>query len=1220
MKINHLVVTFFITSLILAGCGGGGGPDPSGKLVVGDIEGPSTVNEGGTAVQFHVPASGDTGITYMWAVDPAGAGTFKTNGEATTAFHATPRASDLAAIIRCVVTSDNGGPIIQTKNITIKDSDQLTVSEIMGPSSVGENSSTQYAIEAAGDTGINFQWELIQSALGDITTPKSSECLLNTGPVTQDTDVTLRCRINSDNYPELIKQKTVTIMDVNQLIVSSIDGVTLVPELAFVDYSVEAMGDPGITYLWEVAPLSAGVMANETLATATLGTALVHEDTPAQVKVTVNSEHYGPVVRTLDIIVQDANALVVGQIFGPEILDERTIIDYSVLAGGDTGITYQWSVVPDDVLIISGETTDTLNVEAPDVEDDIPLTLSVMVDSDNYAPVERTLDISVKNVVLIVGAIEGPDPVNENSATNYHVDAEGDSGIYYFWEVSPVTAGYFDFMYQPTATLNTGWAGPGETLDITCTVSSDYYGPEIRNRTISINDTQQLWVGVIEGPPTVDEDLAVEFTVDAINDEGITYLWTLDPPTAGILWNETTETVTVRPYEVDEDTPASLTVEVNSENYPGETREKDFDIINLILEVGSINGDTELDELDVENYSINASGDTGITYLWEVDPADAGSWANEDMDVANFNAGPVWDFTPATIWCTVDSDHNDPIQMSVAIEITDTIVLTVDEIEGPIKIDENEQAQYEINTTGDSGIAYLWEVSPTGAGNFDNPGIYNPNFSPAVTGADVDATITCTVTSDHYPFQLRTLDIKIWPFVNHGWVNPIGGTGSEVGYSVDTDSMGNIYTVGAFSDAVDFEPGLGNTTLFSNGVTDCYLAKYNSAGDLSWAVSWGGTDYDNAISLITDGGGNCYVTGHYRNSCDFDPGPATYQFDSMGDSDVYLVKFDPNGIFEWVSVWGGSSFETGWDVVLDPTGNVFVTGCFSGTVDFDPTPQVDELSSNGQQDSYLSKYNSSGVYQWAASWGGTNNDYGYSVALDSSQNIFVAGKFNGAVDFDPGPGTYQRIAVNSDDDAYVTKFSPAGIHEWAVNWDANVAWQVITDNTGSIYTTGSFDGTVDFDPSPAVADFASFGGTDCYLSKLNAAGDYVWARTWGGSSNDDGRNLDMDSVGNILVTGYFQNTVDFDTGAGAEEHTADGATDGFVTKFDQAGTHHWAATWGSVEDDYGYGVAAYSNQFVCTTGYFESFCDFAPGTDVEEYQSVGGDDTYILKHLSDGTW
>jgi len=141
-----ILLPVFLFVIFIPACGGGGGGPNNGKLVVGNIEGPDIVNEGGTAVQYHVTASGDTGINYQWAVEPAGAGTFKVNGVATTGFIATPRASDLDATIKCVVTSDNGGPVIQNKNITIVNSDNLTVSEIIGPASVGENSTTAYRV------------------------------------------------------------------------------------------------------------------------------------------------------------------------------------------------------------------------------------------------------------------------------------------------------------------------------------------------------------------------------------------------------------------------------------------------------------------------------------------------------------------------------------------------------------------------------------------------------------------------------------------------------------------------------------------------------------------------------------------------------------------------------------------------------------------------------------------------------------------------------------------------------------------------------------------------------------------------------------------------------------------------------------------------------------------------------------------------------------------
>ena len=136
------LIALSVLCLAVFGCGGGGGGGGGGGLIVGDIQGPTTVNEGGTAVQYTVTARGDTGITYQWAVDPASAGTVKVQGQATTAFIATPTSHDLDAIIRCAVDSDHSDPVVKELHIKIMNVANLEVSDIQGPAAVTENSAS----------------------------------------------------------------------------------------------------------------------------------------------------------------------------------------------------------------------------------------------------------------------------------------------------------------------------------------------------------------------------------------------------------------------------------------------------------------------------------------------------------------------------------------------------------------------------------------------------------------------------------------------------------------------------------------------------------------------------------------------------------------------------------------------------------------------------------------------------------------------------------------------------------------------------------------------------------------------------------------------------------------------------------------------------------------------------------------------------------------------
>ncbi|MCK4721614.1 SBBP repeat-containing protein [bacterium] len=138
----------------------------------------------------------------------------------------------------------------------------------------------------------------------------------------------------------------------------------------------------------------------------------------------------------------------------------------------------------------------------------------------------------------------------------------------------------------------------------------------------------------------------------------------------------------------------------------------------------------------------------------------------------------------------------------------------------------------------------------------------------------------------------------------------------------------------------------------------------------------------------------------------------------------------------WARTWGGIYRDGGYGVAADESGNIYVTGEFGGTVDFDPGPGIDEHSSNGDDDIFLTKFDSYGTFQWARTWGGPdywdnlNNmdkdlDKGSGVAVDGSGNVYVTGSFAGTVDFDPGPGI-DKHSFNGSHDAFLSKFPPDG--------------------------------------------------------------------------------------------------------------------------------------------------------------------------------------------------
>jgi hypothetical protein len=302
-------------------------------------------------------------------------------------------------------------------------------------------------------------------------------------------------------------------------------------------------------------------------------------------------------------------------------------------------------------------------------------------------------------------------------------------------------------------------------------------------------------------------------------------------------------------------------------------------------------------------------------------------------------------------------------------------------------------------------------------------------------------------------------------------------------------------------------------------------------------------------------------------------------------------------------------------------GNVYVTGFFSATADFDPGPGTFNLTSDGGQDIFVCKLNSDGNFVWAKDLGGNGQDNGNSIAVDSAGNVLTTGFFTGTADFDPGPGTFNLTSSGSFD-TFVSKLDSSGNFVWARDLGGNgqpgsglgsFGDGIALDKAGNVYTTGFFTLTADFDPGPGTFNLTSAGDQDIFVSKLDSGGNFVWAKGFGGTGRDDGLGITLDGAGNVYTTGSFQNTADFDPGPGTFDLTSAGSDDVFVSKLDNSGNFVWAKDLGGSDADSGSGIATFGPGNVYTTGEFQGTADFDPGPGTFNLTSAGMQDVFLSK-------
>lgn len=394
-------------------------------------------------------------------------------------------------------------------------------------------------------------------------------------------------------------------------------------------------------------------------------------------------------------------------------------------------------------------------------------------------------------------------------------------------------------------------------------------------------------------------------------------------------------------------------------------------------------------------------------------------------------------------------------------------------------------------------------------------------------------------------------DIFIAKYNNLGalqWAKRAGGTVKDFAAAIAVDSAGNSYIAGFFEGTATFGAGeAAQTDLTSAGEQDIFIAKYTAAGSLVWAKRAGGTVSDVALAIAIDGSGNSYVTGRFLGTARFGPAEGGQtDLTSLGSADIFVAKFDTNGLLQRVRQDGGSGFDQGNSIALDGSGDTHVTGYFSTSMTVGGTT----LNSAGAEDIFVARYDTAGAPVWAIAAGGTGLDQGNAIALDGSGNSYVTGQFIAMANFS---GTMLTSAGSSD--IFVAKYNSSGVLQWVKglgSLSSDQGFGIDAESSGTFYVSGTFRNTVVFGQGEAnQTTLIALGTSDAFHAKYNTNGTLVWARrsgAAGGITNATG--ITFDNSGNVYTTGSVVGTGIFGGGqASREVFTSAGGADFFVAKY-----------------------------------------------------------------------
>jgi hypothetical protein len=479
-------------------------------------------------------------------------------------------------------------------------------------------------------------------------------------------------------------------------------------------------------------------------------------------------------------------------------------------------------------------------------------------------------------------------------------------------------------------------------------------------------------------------------------------------------------------------------------------------------------------------------------------------------------------------------------------------------------------------------------ITPALAGNI--PSLTNEQIealpSPSFGSLANDLTFKCLRYYDGTSWAKVTTNKDSNPVAATAWVEK--GSEVERGYDIKTDTNGNVYLTGIFYQNLT----IGNTTISNSGGADIFLVKYDKNGNFLWLKKAGGSDYEVVEEIEVDQSGNIYMTGYFYGTANFN----NLSLTSGGGSDVFLAKYDTNGEIVWVQKAGGSNSDTGKSLFLDDNGDVYLAGDFSNVASFNNT----SVTSAGGTDVFIVKYTTNGVLEWVKSAGGSSDDSVESVAVDDSGNVYIVGSFSNTMNV----GNTTLTSAGSYD-VFIAKYNPTSTAwVWAKRGGGNgsdTGRDIVITSGGKVLITGMFESTASFESKTIACE----GERDIFIVEYYSNGNIYWIRREGGKYGENALKIGLDSEDNIYIAGIYYGLTNF----GSTWLSNDGSNNGYIAKLNTNGISQWVQKIGGngSVDVIGMNVEANGNIYI--TGRFNG--ELKCGT--SSFLSANGTDIFVVR-------
>jgi len=430
------------------------------------------------------------------------------------------------------------------------------------------------------------------------------------------------------------------------------------------------------------------------------------------------------------------------------------------------------------------------------------------------------------------------------------------------------------------------------------------------------------------------------------------------------------------------------------------------------------------------------------------------------------------------------------------------------------------------------------------------------------------------------------------------WINRVSGAYSDQAYAIDVDSYGNSYSTGNFyGNAIAFDTIVLN---FGGSASDMWVAKFNSHGDVQWALPFDCYQSTGNGIVHDEVTGATYVTGYFNgNNCMLDT--VAVSSDNYTE-DFYLAKINSNGRVEWIETCKGTGNAAGEDLGIDSDGNIVVTGNFSSIAVFG----TDTIASSSlyENDIFVAKYSPLGARSWLKHIRGTQTDHVYGIGADAYGNTIITGNFSDSAIFENDTVVTDHYSYI---DLFTAKFDANGIEQWVKKGGAGssyveASFDVAVKDDGTSFIVGKIQSTAQF----GSLSITSNGGYDWFLVEYDGNGNEMNAHVFGGSAGTESAlGVDIGEDGRIYVTGSFSGSTDM----GGYVATSAGNNDIFVAYLDANGVVERIKTAGGTSSDNGFDLAVNNDLELFLAGGFTANANF----DNTVFTYDQGNDIYIAK-------